>query len=217
MTRLALFDCDGTLVDGQAEVCEAMEIAFGSANLAPPSRQLIRSIVGLSLPQAIFRLAPEAAPKQHQDIILAYKEAYRSKRASGRLVEPLFVGIAELLNGLRGDGWYLGVATGKSARGLDCCLKTHGLDQHFLTLQTADRHPSKPNPSMIRAALRDTRVKEPDAVMIGDTCFDIEMASNAGIRSIGVAWGYHDAAELRAAGASAIAANADELAYLLRA
>ena len=215
LNRLAIFDCDGTLVDGQAEVCEAMELAFRECGLSQPDRSVVRKTVGLSLPQAIFRLAPEAAPVQHQTAILAYKRIYREKREAGCLREPLFAGMGHLLSRLRKQGWVLGVATGKSARGLRACLSTHNLHQHFMTLQTADHHPSKPDPSMVYAALQDAGLSADNAVVIGDTSFDIEMASNAGVRSLGVAWGYHDPRELQAAGAHGIADTVDQLEALL--
>jgi len=209
--RLAVFDCDGTLVDGQAAVCEAMEIAFGQAALACPPRPLIRRIVGLSLPQAVRELAPSADEDSRHAAVEAYKAAFRASRTSGRLEEPLFDGIAELLGRLADAGWSLGVATGKSDRGLTSCLANHGIADRFVTLQTADRHPSKPHPAMLEAALFETGVAPCDAVMIGDTVFDIDMARAAGVRAIGVDWGYHAADELRAAGAERVFASTREL------
>ena len=101
----------------------------------------------------------------------------------------------------RRAGWLLGVATGKSDRGLRYCLEQHGMHGRFVTLQTADRHPSKPHPSMLEQAMRDAGADPAGTVMIGDTSYDMAMARAAGARAVGVAWGYHDAAELRAAGA----------------
>lgn len=213
--RLAVFDCDGTLVDGQADICAAMELAFASVGLAPPARNDIRRIVGLSLPQAIRMLAPGIDDARHLATADAYKHAFRAARAEGRLAEPLFPGIAALLGRLRQTGWALGVATGKSDRGLTHCLAEHRLSDHFLTLQTADRHPSKPHPAMLHAALAEAGARPEDSVMIGDTAFDIEMARAAGVRAVGVAWGYHSARELLDAGAAAIARTPDDLVELL--
>nr|WP_137676361.1 HAD-IA family hydrolase [Parerythrobacter lutipelagi] len=217
MPKLAVFDCDGTLVDGQASICEAMETAFAAASLAAPDRHLIRRIVGLSLPQALQMLAPDASEDQHAIALQSYKDAFRASRMNGTLEEPLFAGMAELLDRLRGAGWALAVATGKSDRGLTSCLASHGLTDHFVSLQTADRHPSKPNPAMLEAALFEAGAKPGEAVMIGDTTFDIVMARAANVRAIGVDWGYHGPDELLAEGAAAVATSCPHLEELLNA
>lgn len=209
--RLAIFDCDGTLVDGQAGICEAMEIAFSAARLDAPDRHDIRRIVGLSLPQAVRLLAPSAGQDRQAVVVDAYKDAYRASRTEQRLEEPLFPGMHDLLDALRGDGWLLGVATGKSDRGLTACLTAHGLLDHFVTLQTADRHPSKPHPAMLEAALSEAGASAAQAVMIGDTSFDMDMARAAGVAAIGVDWGYHSAGELRECGALTVAGSMDAL------
>lgn len=215
--RLAVFDCDGTLVDGQGAVCSAMEAAFAAAALPCPERGVIRRLVGLSLPQAVRRLCPTADGAVVDLMVETYKSAFRAARASGELSEPLYDGIPALLAALEAAGWTMGVATGKSDRGLTSCLATHGISARFATLQTADRHPSKPHPAMLMAALDEALAQPADAVMIGDTAYDMAMAKAAGVRAIGVAWGYHSAQELAEAGAEFIAADPAELAgYLLR-
>ncbi|WP_341711115.1 HAD-IA family hydrolase [Erythrobacter sp.] len=214
--RLAVFDCDGTLVDGQAAICETMERAFAAAGLPQPDRHFVRRMVGLSLPYALRELAPEADEEQRARAVEAYKEGYRALRLSGALQEPLYDGIAELIGRLAAAGWLLGVATGKSDRGLHACLETHGIKQHFVTLQTADRHPSKPHPAMLEAALFEAGVSPADAVMIGDTSFDMEMACAARVRAIGVDWGYHEPHELLDAGASAVAGTMAQLEEMIR-
>ena len=128
-------------------------------------------------------------------------------RARGLVEEPLYDGIAELIDALEADGWLLGVATGKSDRGLAFCLDHHGLAGRFVTLQTADRHPSKPHPSMIERRWPRPAPRRRRRVMIGDTSYDMAMARAAGVTAIGVAWGYHDAEELSRAGAHHIAAS----------
>jgi phosphoglycolate phosphatase len=213
--RLAVFDCDGTLVDGQADVCEAMDVAFAEQGLAPPDRHLTRRMVGLSLPEAMRKLAPSAEADTHDALAAHYRDAYRARRTSGVLDEPLFDGIAALLERLSAAGWLLGVATGKSDRGLAHCLSTHGIAGHFVTLQTADRHPSKPHPAMLQAAMDAVGARPAETAMIGDTAYDIAMAGAAGVRAIGVSWGYHPPAELTAAGAVAVADDAAALFDLL--
>jgi len=214
--RLALFDCDGTLVDGQHAVVSAMEKAFAELGLPAPDRHQVRRIVGLSLPQAVRVLAPDVGDQVHAELDAAYRRIFRAAREAGQLVEPLYDGIADLVADLAEAGWVLGVATGKSQRGLEHCLASHGLTFRFSTLQTADSHPSKPHPSMVDSALAETGVAPGDCVMIGDTQFDIAMAVNAGVRAIGVDWGYHTAQELRDAGAESVATSPAHLRELLQ-
>ena len=215
MTRVVIFDCDGTLVDGQAAICDTMDEAFAAAKLPPPDRNEVRRMVGLSLPQALRLLAPDADDEQHAVALEAYKSGYRERRMSGTLEEPLYDGMAALIERLAEAGWLLGVATGKSDRGLHACLDTHGIKHRFVTLQTADRHPSKPHPAMLEEALAEAGAAAADAVMIGDTTFDIDMARAAGVRAIGVAWGYHEPRELLAAGAVGVAQTMEELEELI--
>lgn len=214
--RLAVFDCDGTLVDGQAAVCDAMDAAFAAHGLPAPDRHLVRRSVGLSLPQAVRALLPDADETLQQGLDQAYRTAFRAAREAGQLVEPLYAGVRELLDALLDDGWLLGVATGKSDRGLEHCLATHGLSRHFISLQTADRHPSKPHPAMLEAALFEAGALPEHAVMIGDTAYDMVMAVNGGVRALGVDWGYHTPAELTEAGAEAVARDPLHLLELLR-
>ena len=213
--RLALFDCDGTLVDGQAGVCDAMDAAFADAGLPAPDRHLVRRIVGLSLPQAIRQLAPDLDEDLRAGIDAAYRQRFRAAREAGSLVEPLYDGIADLVAELSVAGWTLGVATGKSQRGLEHCLAMHGLTADFATLQTADQHPSKPHPALVLAALVETGADPASCVMIGDTVFDIAMAKAAGVRALGVDWGYHTAAELTEAGTEAVARDPAHLKELI--
>ena len=140
-TKLAVFDCDGTLSDGQAAVCAAMDRAFAACSLTAPPNHDVRRIVGLSLPVAVRHLAPGEEPGTHGRLVDAYKQAFFEARTQGQVHEPLFEGVRELLEALHSGGWSLGVATGKSDRGLHGCLTLHGVRELFVTLQTADRHP----------------------------------------------------------------------------
>ncbi|WP_404480606.1 HAD-IA family hydrolase [Novosphingobium sp. BL-52-GroH] len=215
--KLAVFDCDGTLVDGQAPICEAMEAAFAAFSLPAPSRGAIRRAVGLSLPQAIRQLLPESDAARQDAMAEAYKLSFRTAREQGRVAQPLFPGIADTLRALHGAGWTLGVATGMSDRGLAFCLDANGIAGLFVTLQTADRHPSKPHPAMLEQALAEAGALPSEAVMIGDTAYDIQMATTAHVRAIGVDWGYHHPRELLAAGAEAVVESPAQLAeHLLR-
>lgn len=213
--RLAVFDCDGTLVDGQADVCWAMERAFARAGLPAPEVSAVRRAVGLSLPQAVRALAPNLSEDQNRAVTEFYRSSFRARREEGLLDEPLYDGIADLLRELHGAGWSLAVATGKSDRGLAACLATHGIADLFVSLQTADRHPSKPHPAMLEAALFEAGASREQAVMIGDTSFDMLMARSIGVAGIGVGWGYHAAPELLASGAARVVGTAEALAAAL--
>ena len=212
--RLAVFDCDGTLVDSEVNIGTAMDVCFAEAGLAAPPRAQTRRVVGLSLFEAMQLLHPAGDDALHKRLAEDYKSCFQRLRAEGAVDEPLFDGIAEAIDTLERDGWVLGIATGKSDRGLELALQGHGLRRRFATLQTADRHPSKPHPSMLEQAMREAGAVAADTVMIGDTSYDIRMAHAAGVRAIGVSWGYHDADELREAGADAVAGHPGELADL---
>jgi phosphoglycolate phosphatase len=211
MNMLAVFDCDGTLVDSQASICLAMENTFTQAGLEPPQRSDIRQVVGLSLVEIMRRLLPQADEGAHRDMAEQYRASFLALRGLGQVEEPLYVGIKELIIGLKDRGWMLGVATGKSDRGLMRCLDHHGIRDHFVTLQTADRHPSKPHPSMIEKAIADAASTPAQTIMIGDTSYDIDMGLAAGCRTVGVAWGYHSVPELLACGANYVAETVSDL------
>lgn len=211
---LVVFDVDGTLIDSQKLIHASMKAAFASHDLADPGLKATRSIIGLSLPEAIYRLAPDLADATNAALVEDYKDAFVTLRAAngGEETAPLFPGVAQMLARLsKRPQTLMGIATGKARRGLDHMFAAHPIGHHFVTLQTADGHPSKPHPSMLHQALSDTGVAAPRAAMVGDTSFDMQMARNAGIAAIGVAWGYHDADAMIAAGAEHIAEDMDDL------
>ena len=189
--RLVIFDVDGTLVDSQSQIIQAMEHAFAVIQHPVPSRQEILGIVGLSLPEAFAELIPQC----DNDVQLAASEAYKDSFAQNRIAgsKPRFYdGVMDVLTQLRQeDETLLGIATGKSRRGLTSLCDHYGISDWFQSTQVADDHPSKPNPSMILQTLRDTGVDASQAVMIGDTSFDMQMARNANVAGIGVTWGFH--------------------------
>lgn len=192
--RLIVFDVDGTLVDSQQDIVASMRGAYEAAGLEAPDRAAILAIVGLSLNVAIPRLTPGLPAESYDFLEKSYKEIYHQRRSSqGTLVSsPMYPGVRQMLGQVASVPEHLlGVATGKSRRGLDALIAGHGLEGMFLTQQVADHHPSKPHPAMLLAALAETGVDAANAVMIGDTEFDIQMARAAGMRAIGVSWGYH--------------------------
>lgn len=217
MNRLAIFDCDGTLVDSGATIQAALGAAFAQHGLALPPPEVSRRVIGLSLIEAMAALLPDASAEQHAVLAEDYKQAFWQLRAAGKVEEPLFDGVLELLDALEGDGWLLAVATGKSDRGLRHCLESHGIHARFVSLQTADRHPSKPHPSMLELAMAEAGAAPETTAMIGDTSYDMMMAKAAGCAAIGVAWGYHNADALREGGADVVADSPSDLVAILEA
>src|SRR5205085_11938764 len=170
-----------------------------------PAPRIARRVIGLSLVEAMADLLPSASMAEHAELAEQYKRNFMALRVAGQVEEPLFDGVIELLDALEEDGWLLAVATGKSDRGLKHCLDAHGIHARFVSLQTADRHPSKPHPSMVDQAIADAGAAPETTIVIGDTSFDMAMAAAAGTTPIGAGWGYHDAHELIEAGAVAVA------------
>ena len=203
MSFLAIFDVDGTMVDSQNHIVAAMDHAHDTVGIDRLPRERVLEIVGLSLPEAFRFLHPTQSEATLEALVDGYKNTFRGLRLGGTApVSPFFPGIHEGLTRLGArDDILLGTATGKSRRGLDALMETSGLAPHFVTLQCADGHPSKPHPSMVLTAMAETGTEAPRAVMIGDTEFDIAMGRAAGVRTIGVTWGYHAVPRLRDAGA----------------
>lgn len=213
--RLALFDIDGTLIDGQHNIIAAMNAAMTSEGLDAPDPAAVRRVIGLSVEQCVQTLVPDESFEKTQSLIRRFKDAFSDLRASARFEEPLFDGVLETLRKLDREGWLLGVTTGKSRRGVDLLLNDLGLENLFVTRQTSDVNPSKPHPQMVKNAEREVGVAPGRTVMIGDTVFDMQMAANAGAFAVGVTWGYHSIGELKDAGADAIATGFRQLPTLL--
>ena len=210
--KLVILDCDGTLVDSQNGICAAMDHAFGTLGLVAPTRAATLAIVGLSLPEAFAVLAPEHDDDLRAALAQAYRNAFLEMKRDPLLHDPLFPGIAAAIETFaRRDDIVLGIATGKARRGIDRLFERERWTPHFVTVQTADHHPSKPHPAMVHAAMAETGVEPERTVMVGDTTFDVHMARAAGVGALGVAWGYHPPHELRAAGAHAIVDGCERL------
>jgi phosphoglycolate phosphatase len=208
--KLIVFDVDGTLVDSQHLIVAAQEVAFAENGLPAPGRREALSVVGLSLPQAFRRLVGEDGPVA--ELSESYKQAYNRLRLDPAHEEPLFPGMAELLAKLRlRDDVLIGLATGKSRRGVDRLIAHHGWTDWFVTTQSADDAPSKPDPTMLQQAMIEAGCPAGATVMVGDTTFDIAMGVAAGATAVGVAWGYHPPEALYGAGAVTVVPSADAL------
>lgn len=216
--KLVIFDCDGTLVDSQHAICAAMEYAFASLGLPAPARADILGVVGLSLPQTFEVLAGEHSLAVQLALAEAYRTDFPGRRTMPALHDPLYPGIAEVVAALAGrEDVVLGIATGKSRKGVARLLEREGWHGHFVTIQTADDNPSKPHPEMILRAMAETGADAATTLMIGDTTYDVEMALAAGVHALGVTWGYHAIERLTAAGAHALADAPGSLLAMLEA
>ena len=172
---------------------------------------LVRHTVGLNLMDAMEVLLDQTDRHLIKTLVGSYKELVAKYRADNSWEDPLYPHAKETIQILDADGWLLGVATGKSKRGLEMVLGHYGIIHHFCTIQTSDVGPGKPAPEMLYRAMSATGVKPDNTVMIGDTTYDMEMAMNAGTRAIGVSWGYHTEEELNRAGAQIIIHSFEEL------
>lgn len=202
--KFAIFDLDGTLVDSRVSISEAMASAFESLDRPPPSYEDTRKIVGLSLEPAIQALAPDLPREAYERLAEGYKQAFLRQRREGRH-EALYPGARALVERLRAEGWQLGIATGKARRGVKHFLETHGFVDDFACAFCADDGPGKPDPHMVRLNLAAFAITPAQAVMIGDTSFDMAMARAAGVYAQGVAWGFHTEEEVLAGGAHHVA------------
>ncbi len=210
--KLVVFDCDGTLVDSQHMIIDAMRATYDQLKLPQEDEMRVRSIIGLSLVEAMAMLRPDDERAFHEEMAEIYKrEFYRLRVDEAIAPEPLFPGTLEILETLNNAGFLLGVATGKSHRGLIGVIKEHGLEDTFITLQTADNHPSKPHPSMIHTAMADAGASPETTLMVGDTSYDMMMARSARVCAVGVKWGYHSEHELRDGGAHHLLDSYDPL------
>ena len=216
--RLVAFDFDGTLIDSHATIVAAMIEAFAGRGWPAPAATDVRDIIGLPLDAAVARLLPaDTRDRAEIDAIgVRYKSAYAAKTARSDHIDPLFPGVRDILDLLDGAGILLGIVTSKSRRGLARALASHALAARFVTLQTVDDGPGKPNPFLLERAMAEAGALAASTVMIGDTTYDIETARNAGVDAIGVAWGAHRPEALRAAGARTVVQRFEELPFSLR-
>lgn len=214
--KLVIFDVDGTLFDSQDLIFRGMAMAFTAQGLTPPQKADVLQTVGLSLHVAIAWLAPEIAPDVQAQIVDSYKEVFTTSSIADSA--PLFPGALECIETLAADDRIiLAIATGKGRNGLLPMLDAHGLRSRFISIQTADTHPSKPHPSMLLTAMSECGIDAANTAMVGDTSFDMDMSRSAGARGLGVSWGYHAVPELRAAGAGFVADDYQQLtAEILR-
>ncbi len=215
--KLVLFDCDGTLVDSADVIHKCMSAAFLDHGFSAPSLAATKSIIGLSLHDAISDLLNGQKISDLDRMVQDYKDHFFKIRTTENLLEPLYDGVAELLDQLHQiDEVILGIVTGKSRRGVNAILDGHGLREHFITSRTADDCPSKPHPAMVLECCDEVGIEPQNAIVIGDATFDMQMAQNAKAKSIGVDWGYASVAELEKTGANQIVSKPSEIFDIIR-
>lgn len=198
---LAIFDVDGTLIDSRAIILEAARQSFAEHNLQVPEYEAVRQVVGLPLEEALHRLAPHLNETALSHLVEGYKQAFRGFRLRPDFIEPQYDGVQHMLDDLRARGWQLAMATGKSRRGVEEILDMHNWRGMFDATFCSDDGPGKPHPHMVEQCLLATAIPATDAVMIGDTSFDMIMARAANVRALGVTWGFHTWDEIVAGGA----------------
>ena len=199
---LIVFDVDGTIVDSQVTISNGVATTFEAEGLAPPERSSVLSIIGLSLTEAMHQLVPGANDETVARMVAGYRANLHRRRSTSMPTEQLYPGAVDCLQRLsRRPDTLLGIATGKSRRGVNAMMEMHKLGGLFVTVQTADEHPSKPHPAMLVAAVAELGVAPERTVMVGDSSYDMMMARAAGTFALGVTWGYQPGCSLEAAGA----------------
>ncbi|MEL7451947.1 MAG: HAD-IA family hydrolase [Pseudomonadota bacterium] len=200
--KLAIWDMDGTIIDSREVIQTAMERAFGALSLAPPTYEQTRQTIGLPLDEVCRRLMPEGTDLAIlPDLVKTYSQAFVARRAEPGFVEPLYDGAIPALDALRADDWLIGLATGKSRRGIDAIFEMHGLSDYFDTIWCSDDGPGKPHPFMVEEAMKAVGAEPHQSLMIGDAVFDMQMGRAANVECHGVCWGFGTAEELTTAGA----------------
>jgi phosphoglycolate phosphatase len=213
----AVFDIDGTLVDSRAIITTCMDAAFIGAGLPAPGYEKTRRVIGLSLPVGLSILAPDTDETDQNRILESYRAAFFQMRQDPAMASPLYEGVASLLEQLLAANWVLGIATGKSRRGLDAMMEQFGWHKSFAAHFCADDGPGKPHPHMVLENMRIVNAKTSQTIVIGDSEHDMAMAVAAGARAVGVTWGFGTSGEMLAAGADDVVDTMAELTAFLRA
>jgi len=213
--KVLIFDWDGTLADSAAMIVGAMQRAITALKLPPRSDESIRELIGLGLNEALGQLYPEIELPHLYELLSSYRAQWLSEGAGEA---PLFPGALEAIQGLHESGYQIAIATGKSRKGLDRSLRHHVELRHLvLTSRTADETASKPNPLMLTELVTELGIKAQDALMIGDTEYDMAMARAIGMHGLGVSCGVHAPQRMLDAGAGAILESVHHLPGWLKA
>ena len=189
--KFIVFDWDGTLMDSEAQIVACLHAAIADLELEPMDDDTVKNVIGLGLREAIDTLVPGRDDRFHQAFVDAYRTHWFQSESS-----VLFAGAREVLDIIRQNEFLLGVATGKARRGLDRVLNDTGLTSCFHATRCADEAPSKPHPQMLLDLMEALEVLPEETIMVGDTEYDMEMATNAGVAKIAVRSGVHSGERL---------------------
>ncbi|MGD8380057.1 MAG: HAD-IA family hydrolase [Gammaproteobacteria bacterium] len=200
--NLLVLDWDGTVVDSAAHIIHAVQTACRDVSLPVPAAEAVRASIGLGMREAWARVAPEAGEADYARFLAAYRERFHAGMDGA--TPDLFPRVGKAIEHLRQAGYLLAVATGKGRRGLDRALRETGLERLVVTSRCADEAFSKPHPGMLEQILDELGMDRAEALMVGDTEFDLMMAANAGVLSVGVTCGAHPADRLAACGPLAL-------------
>lgn len=210
--KAILFDCDGTIADSCAMICEIMRMVFVKHGLEVPLDSETRAIIGLSLDTAIGQLKPDASVDEIGRMAETYRTIFRSARSEPKFREALFPGMKALVRDLAArQDVCVGMVTGKSRRGVDAICETHGMTDWFAVVRTADDCASKPHPAMVLESCDVLGLSPSDVLVVGDSIYDMQMAKAAGASALGVEWGTFALPSLIAAGAFAVAETVEDL------
>ncbi len=204
--RLLVFDWDGTIIDSATTIAQCIRLAAGDLGLEVPTVEQARHVIGLGLHDALRAAVPGLAAERTADFVARYREHFRAREEE----MGLFGGMRELVAALS-EKRMLGIATGKSRRGLDRALDATGLRPYFRASRCADETNPKPDPAMLRELIQELDVALESALMIGDTSHDMEMARAAGVDALAVAYGAHPEQGLRACAPRDCVASVAEL------
>ncbi len=208
--KLVAFDLDGTLLDSVSSIVEGVRACWDALGFPEAEPERIRRIIGLPWERGVEILLPGAGEREVAMVKEYHAEIARGERAPPeRPPEKTFPGTSALLDSLEAGGYLLALVTSRSNRRIHQLVE--GLDGRFVSVQTADRGPGKPNPFLLNSAMKEAGVDAGDTVMVGDTIYDVQTATNAGTGAIGVTWGAHPAEDLRSAGAHRVADSFEQL------
>jgi phosphoglycolate phosphatase len=206
--KLVIFDWDGTLMDSSDRIVSSMQSAAVLCSQPKPTAEAVKNIIGLSLDVSVARLFGQADADTQQSIVFNYKDQYVNHDLTPT---PMFDGAIDLLNTLKGEGYQLAVATGKGRPGLQNVLTKSGTAHYFVCTRTGDEAESKPSPDMLQQILTEMGLEAKEAVMIGDTEFDLGMAKAIGMDRIGVSFGVHERERLMLQGPLVVVDSLGEL------
>lgn len=210
--RLIVFDWDGTLLDSARGIVESIQEAARELRLPVPTRETASHVIGLGLHDSLRTAVPALPADRYREFAEAYRKHFRARQDG----MALFPGVREVLRNLRQSGVQLAVATGKSRRGLEHAFDATALRDFFAASRCADETEPKPHPAMLIELMRQLAAEPAEALMVGDTSHDVQMARSAGVDALAVSYGAHPEADLRALQPRGCVASVAELRQWLR-